>query len=318
MIWKSPAAALLRLTASVLGAAALAACSSSDEPVATRQVTLMPDPAHVCDFCERLNEPAEPFQVYGDTYYVGTAMISSVLIASDDGLVLINGGMTQTAPQIAANIEALGFSLGDLRLILNTHAHFDHAGGIAALARATGAKVAATERGVEALKQGRPTEDDPQRAMEDNVFPAVPQAQAVADGDTLEVGDITVTAHYTPAHTPGSAAWSWRSCEEELCLDVVFADSFSTRSGAGFRFTGDDDNPSRVDAFRSAVATVADLPCDVLLTPSPLSFGVKEKLAARAEDPTVNPFVDSGACRAYAASGAAGLEKRIAEETAEQ
>ncbi len=317
MIWKHPAAPM-RLASFIVGLTLLAACASTAGSDAARQVKLEPDPAHICDFCERLNEPAEPFQIHGDTYYVGTAMISSVLIASDDGLVLVNGGMTQTASQIAANIEALGFSLADLRLIVNTHAHFDHAGGIAALARATGAKVAASTRGVEALKQGRPTEDDPQRGIEDNVFPAVPQARIAADGETLKVGDIAVTAHYTPAHTPGSAAWSWRSCEAGRCLDVVFADSFSTRSAPGFRFTGDDDYPGRLETFRSAVATVADLPCDVLLTPSPLSFGVKEKLAARAENPTVNPFIDSDACRAYAAKGEAGLDKRIAEETAEQ
>ncbi|WP_428410415.1 subclass B3 metallo-beta-lactamase [Hyphococcus sp.] len=297
----------------LMGLAAIA-CSPSVEE-APREATLEPDPPHQCDFCERLNEPTEPFRIYGDTYYVGTAMISSVLIASDDGLVLVNGGMTQTAQQIADNIKTLGFSLSELKLIVNTHAHFDHAGGIAALARATGATVATSTRGAEALEQGRPTEDDPQRGLEDNVFPVVPEVRVVADGGTVSAGGIDLTAHYTPAHTPGSVAWTWRSCEDGECLDVVFADSFSTRSAPEFRFT---DAEGRIENFRSAIATVAALPCDILLAPSPLSFGVKEKLAARAENPEPNPFIDPAACRTYAEAATAGLDKRIAEEQAAQ
>ncbi|MAW81978.1 MAG: subclass B3 metallo-beta-lactamase [Parvularcula sp.] len=292
-------------------------CASTGES-SFREVAVEPDPPHECGFCERLNEPSEPFQIYGDTYYVGTAMISSVLIASDDALVLVNGGMTQTAQQIADNIKELGFSLADLKLIVNTHAHFDHAGGIAALARATGAKVAASARGAEALEQGRPTEDDPQRGLVENVFPPVPEVQIIADGATVSAGEIELTAHYTPAHTPGSVAWTWRSCEDEGCLDIVFADSFSTRSAPEFRFTGGADYQGRIETFRNAIQTVAALPCDILLTPSPLSFGVKEKLAARSENPDTNPFIDSGACAAYAEKAEAGLEKRIAEEQTAQ
>ncbi|WP_165793822.1 subclass B3 metallo-beta-lactamase [Hyphococcus luteus] len=256
-----------------------------------------------------------PFQVYGNTYYVGTAMISSVLIASDDGLVLINGGMTQTAPRIVDNIEALGFSLADLKLIFNSHPHFDHAGGIAALERATGAEVAASIESAKALEMGHPTEDDPQRGIEDNVFPAVPDVRAVKDGEALAVGDVKITARYMPGHTPGSAAWTWRSCEEDRCLDVVFADTFSTRSAPGFRFT---DDPERVETFRNSIAKVAGLPCDILLAPSPLSIDVEAKLKAREEDPETNPFIDPDACRAYAEAGTGRLEKRLAEEASDQ
>ena len=304
-----------RLSILPAAALALAACSQEAGESALRAVVLEPDAPHVCGFCDRLNAPAEPYRIYGDTYYVGTAMISSVLIASDDGLVLVNGGMTQTAPLIAASIEKIGYSLGDLKLIVNTHAHFDHAGGIAALARATGAEVAASTEGASALEAGHPPENDPQRAIADNVFPPVPNVRAVADGETLSVGDVKITAHYTPAHTPGSTAWTWTSCEEGECVDVVFADSFATRSAPDFRFT---DDPGRIETFRAAIATVAALPCGILLSPSPASFGAEEKLKARAENPDVNPFVDPGACRAYAEAATAGLDKRIAEEQADQ
>ena len=140
----------------------------------------------------------------------------------------------------------------------------------------------------------------------------------IADGATVSAGEIELTAHYTPAHTPGSVAWTWRSCGGDGCLDVVFADSFSTRSAPEFRFTGGADYQGRIETFRNAIQTVAALPCDILLTPSPLSFGVKEKLAARSENPDTNPFIDSGACAAYAEKAEAGLEKRIAEEQTAQ
>ena len=318
MVLKRRMPALLRIAALLSGMAAASACASMKGGEAPRQAALEPDPPHECGFCDKLNAPMEPFQIYGNTYYVGTAMITSVLIVSDDGLILINGGMTQTAPLIAENIEKLGYSLADLRLILNSHAHFDHAGGIAALARASGAKVAASASAAEALRLGHPSEDDPQRGIEDNVFPAVPKARAVAEGETLKVGDVKITEHPMPGHTPGSAAWTWKSCDGEGCLNVVFADTFSTRSAPGFRFTGDGDHPSRVATFRQSIAMVAALPCDILLAPSPLSFGVKDKLAARAENPGANPFVDPGACKAYAADGEEKLDKRITEEQASQ
>jgi metallo-beta-lactamase class B len=297
----------------LLAASGIAACAPAAEEKPAPEVVIEPDPAHECGICERLNEPAEPYRIYGDTYYVGTKMISAVLIDGGDGLVLVNGGMTQTAPLIADSIKALGFSVADLKLIVNTHAHFDHAGGIAALARVTGAEVAASEEGVVALEQGHPPENDPQRGLEDNVFPPVTDVRGVKDGESLTVGDVAITAHLTPAHTPGSAAWTWRSCEDERCVDVVFADSFSTRSAPDFRFTAEE---GRVETFRAAIDVVAELPCDILLTPSPASFGAEEKLSARAADPEAEPFIDPEACRAYAASATAGLDKRIEEEQA--
>ena len=126
--------------------------------------------------------------------------------------MLIDGGLTQSAPGIAANIEKLGFRLEDVKLIVNSHTHYDHAGGIAALQRASGAQVAASPAAKRALEGGGPTEDDPQ-------FGFGPRAQQLpgscqrprhhADGETLRVGDIAITVHFTPGHTPGGTSWTW-------------------------------------------------------------------------------------------------------------
>src|SRR5499426_653771 len=129
---------------------------------AAGQSRLAPDPPKKCEPCAGWNAAQEPFRVFGNTYYVGVAGLSSVLIASDKGLILLDGALPQSAPLIDANIRKLGFRTEDIRLILNSHAHYDHAGGIAALQRASGAAVAASPSGARAIQSGGPPADDPQ------------------------------------------------------------------------------------------------------------------------------------------------------------
>ena len=172
--------------------------------VTSLDAQFVPDPAKECAQCTAWNVPQQPFRIFGNTYYVGTAELSAILVAGDDGLVLLDAALPQSAPLIAANIEALGFELADVRLIVNSHTHFDHAGGIAALQRATRAAVAASERAAEALRVGKPNPDDPQFAVADNDFPRVQDVRVIRDGETLSVGNVSITAHFTPGHTPGS------------------------------------------------------------------------------------------------------------------
>ena len=263
-----------------------------------------------CAACEEWNAPHEPFRVFGNTYYVGVAGLSAVLIACDDGHILLDGGLPQSAPLIDANIRKLGFRTGDIRLIVNSHAHFDHAGGIAALQRASGARVAASESGARAIEEGTNPPDDPQFEPDSEVsrFPAAKDVKVVKDGETLRVGALAVTAHMTAGHTPGSTTWTWRSCEGSRCLDVVYADSLNAVSSPGFRFTGDAARPSVEAAFRRSIATVAALPCDILLTVHPAFAGLDEKLRRRqqAMPGASDPFVDPEACRLYAADAARG------------
>ena len=100
-----------------------------------------------CDNCDEWNEPQAPFNIFGNTWYVGTGGLSAILVTGPEGHVLLDGALPQSAAQIQANIEALGFRIGDVKLIVNSHEHFDHAGGIAALQRASGATVAASAAG---------------------------------------------------------------------------------------------------------------------------------------------------------------------------
>ena len=151
------------------------------------------DPPGMCTRCPEWNAPLDPFRVFGNTYYVGTAGLSSVLITSDRGHILLDGGLPQSAEEIDRHIRRLGFRTEDVRLIVNSHTHFDHAGGIHALQHASRATVAASPSGARALKQGGPTSDDPQYGFHGE-FPRVPKVRAVRDGETLRVGTLAITA----------------------------------------------------------------------------------------------------------------------------
>jgi metallo-beta-lactamase class B len=271
-----------------------------------------------CASCAEWNADQAPFRLFGNTYFVGTAGLSAVLVTSDAGHVLLDGGLTQSAPLIARHIAALGFRLQDVRLILTSHAHFDHVGGVAALQRASGAAVAASEPSARALARGEPTPDDPQYAFgrDANEFPAVAGARVVSDGETLRVGPLAVTAHLTPGHTPGSTAWTWQSCEGGLCLNMVYADSLTPVSAPGFRFTGTASAPGMIETFRRSIDVVDRLPCDVLVAVHPGFSAMAEKLRRRVTSPAPasDPFIDADACHAYAEDARRRLQRRIAEE----
>lgn len=270
------------------------------------------DPPITCGACDEWNAPRQPFKVFGNTYFVGSAGLSSVLITSDQGHILIDVALPQSVPVIDTNIRALGFKTSDIRLILTSHGHFDHLGGVRAMQRFTGATVGASTRTAEALALGHATPDDPQYGGPSaDTFPAVTTGvRVVQDGETVKAGPLAITARYTPGHTPGATTWTWQSCEEARCLSIAYVDSLTAVSNPGFRFTGDGTRPGIVDSFRRSLDTVRALPCDVLLTTHPSASGMDEKLKRG----TAEPLVDAGACRALAESSLAALEARIGQE----
>ena len=297
--------------------------------------TLNPDPPIKCSDCDEWNQPREPFRIFGNSYFVGTMGLSAILITSDRGHILLDGGLSQSAPVIDANIRKLGFKTEDVKLIVNSHAHYDHAAGIAALQRATGAIVAATASGAKALQRGENTPDDPQYGFGHaaNAFPPVKTVRVVKDREVIEIAGLAIQAHDTAGHTPGSTTWTWRSCatsakastfakatadktaaKQVRCLNMVYADSLTAVSAPGFRFTGDGKTPSRVDKFRRSIATVAALPCDIVITTHPSATNLDGKLKRRAEKPAVDPLIDPQGCKALAAAATRTLDARISEE----
>ena len=262
------------------------------------------DPPIKCRSCANWNEPQAPFRIFGNTYYVGTTGLAVILIDTGDGLILLDGALPQSVPLIASNMEELGFSLTDVRLVALSHAHYDHAGGIAALQRASGARVITSRHAANTLARGDLLEDDPQYGGDTTAFPAVADAAIVEDGAGVTIGDVTLTAVYTPGHTPGGVSWSWRSCAGGECRQLVYTDSLGPVAGDSYRFSD-----GAAGQVRASAAAIARLDCDILLAPHPFLFRMHEKL-----EQGVSAFVDGGECAAYAESALESLERRLQRE----
>jgi metallo-beta-lactamase class B len=258
--------------------------------------------------------PQPPVRLLGNTYYVGTRGLSSILIASAEGHVLIDGGLAESAPLIAANIEKLGFKLTDVRTIVVSHPHYDHVGGIAELQQMTGAEVVASKSGADALRKGRGGQDDPQFALGD-AFPAVEQVSTISDGETLQVGLVAITGHYTPGHTPSGMSWSWYTCEQSRCGYFVYVDSLTAVSADGFRFSDSTRYRRALGDFQWSFYIVRNLRCDILLTPHPGASSLWERLASR-DAGNQNALLDMNGCRAYSNRARAAFDERLAKERA--
>jgi metallo-beta-lactamase class B len=234
--------------------------------------------------------------------------------------VLVDVALPQSVVPIDANIRALGFRTKDIKLILSSHGHYDHIGGLRAMQRYTGATVLASGETARALSLGHPVPEDPQfeSASRSQDFPALTTGvRVVRDGEIVRLGATAVTAHYTPGHTPGATTWTWQSCEGARCLNMVYVDSLTAVSNDTFRFTA---AGPLVESFRASLRRVSALPCDVVISTHPAATGLDAKVEERsrlgiAPGAPGDPFVDAGACRSLAARAKAALDARVASET---
>lgn len=256
-----------------------------------------------CKDWDTWDKRAPPFKVYGDTYYVGTCGISAILIVSHPGAILIDGGPADAGVLVARNVEKLGFKLSHVTLLLHSHEHHDHVGGLAELQRLTGAPVFASAEAALALRSGGPSKDDPQFA-EHGTFPAVKVRQIIGDGETFKIGDLALQGIATPGHTPGAMSWQWQSCEGQVCKTIVYADSLTPVSSDDYRFG---DHPEYLAAFRTSLARIAALKCDILLSPHPSASGMRDRLLK-------GDLTDPQGCKAYAARLSKQLDERLAKE----
>ena len=294
--------------------ASLAALALAVQP-APRPRRVARDAAALAEACrgkDGWTDPAPPAHIFGNTYYVGTCGISAILITDERGHVLIDGGPPEAAPLILANIRRLGVDPRRIRYLLNSHEHFDHAGGLAALKQATGAQLFARVEARATLESGRPDPADPQGAVL-HAFPPVRVDQVLASSGVVVVGTVALpgvvlTYDPTPGHTAGSTTWSWTACERWTgCRFIAYADSLTSPAAEHYRFT---DHPALVASFRATFAVVAAQGCDILITPHPSASNLFARLAGRA------PLIDPTACRAYADSASARLNQRLAQERA--
>ena len=287
-------------------AASLAGCAGA-VPV-TQQTDIGPAPiadhARACGGKEGWSDPAPPVRIYGNLYQVGSCGITVLLLAGSSGHVLIDGGPADIAPQVIANIERLGFAPTDVRWIVSSHEHFDHVAALAEIKRITGARVAARAPAAKVLETGQADASDPQAARLPG-FARLLVDRTIADGGLIAVGNLRLTAHATPGHSPGSTSWTFAVCEGRTCRKVAYADSATSISADGYRFT---DHPAYVTAFRDSLDRIATLPCEILVTPHPSASALFDRLVGR------KPLIDPQGCERYAKAASDRLDQRLADE----
>jgi metallo-beta-lactamase class B len=290
---------------SATAAALLASCT----PAGAQELPAGPPVTAILDQCEDKDgwsDPAPPVRIFANVYDVGTCGIVVLLVASNDGHVLIDSGPADAAPLIVANIRELGLALEDVAWIVTSHEHYDHVGGVAELQALTGAQVAASAAARRQLETGVVDPSDPQAGLHEP-FAGIRVDRVLRDGEQLVLGPLRLTLHATPGHAKGSTSWSWQSCEGDQCHRVAFADSVTAVSRDDYRFS---DHPDYVATFRRALDAIAAIDCDLVITPHPGASTLYERLAGDA------PLADPSACRNYAEWGREQLAARLAREAA--
>lgn len=263
--------------------------------------------AAACKDWDDWDKPAPPVRIHGNTYLVGTCGISAILITGSDGHIVIDGGTENGADIVARNIRRLGFRVEDVKILLHSHEHFDHVGGIGRLQQLSGALLMASPAAAAVFQTGAPGPGDPQAGMH-KPFPSARVDRIVHDGDTVRLGNLGLVALATPGHTPGALSWHWGSCDGGVCRRIVYADSLSPVSRDDYRFS---DHLAYVEAYRAGLSKLAAVECDILLTPHPSASGMVARMGRASME-------NGDACRDYAASVGERLDQRLAKEAATQ
>ncbi|MBB1089538.1 subclass B3 metallo-beta-lactamase [Lysobacter sp. SG-8] len=254
---------------------------------------------------ESWRQPIAPFAIADRTWYIGTAGLAALVVRTDDGAVVIDGGMPQAAPMLLEHLAGLGIAPAEVRYLLTSHAHGDHAGPMAALKRATGATLAGNAETAVLLARGG---SDDIHFGDGIVFPPVEVDRIVMDGETIELGGMAFTAHATPAHTPGSTSWTWTDTRDGKPLAIAYADS---ATAPGYDLLDNPRYPRIVDDYRRGFATMRALPCDLLVTPHPDASGWTPQDAG-------NRHPHPMTCAAYADAAEARLDAALETQRAAQ
>ena len=255
------------------------------------------------------NTPTELFRMIGNVYYVGTDGLASYLITSPQGHILVDTVMPEATSQIKANIEKLGFKVADIKYLLNTHAHIDHTGGLAEMKQASGAQLVAGEADKPLLEGGYYPGARKETALN---FPPVKVDRTVREGDTVTLGDVTVTARETPGHSPGCTSWEFSVKDGDATRSALI---FCSGTVALNRLVTNPTYPGIVTDYKKTFARAQDMKPNVLLAPHPEMYKMAEKRTKLAEGGP-NPFVNPGEFNAYAATLEKAFEDALAKQTA--
>jgi len=256
--------------------------------------------------------PHAPFRIAGNLYYVGSQDLASYLITTPQGDILINSNLTSSPALIKKSVETLGFRFSDVKILLISHAHADHAAGSALIKKMTGAQYMVMDADVPVVESGGRTDFQYGRSH-DMQFPATKVDRALHDGDKVSLGDVVLVAHKTPGHTRGCTTWTMNVTDGGRVYNVVIVGSPNVNPG--YKLVGNTAYPAIAQDYESTFRTLKALPCDIFLGAHGSYFGMEPKFA-RMKAGEANPFVDPAGYRRYVAEREQTFREELATQTA--
>jgi metallo-beta-lactamase class B len=238
------------------------------------------------------DEPFPPHRIADNLYYVGSKGLATYLITTSKGHILINSSFERTVPIIRGNVEKLGFKFPDIKILLASHAHSDHVAGHALIKELTGARVEVMEGDAKVIATGGKGQ-----YLYKEGWKTCEVDRVLKDGDTVTLGEATLTARLTPGHTRGCTTWTLQATDGGKARNVVIIGSPNVNPG--YQLITNRDYPEIADDFTRTFRLLKTLPCDIFLGAHGSYYGMEEKFARLQKDPKTNPFVDPEGYRAY-------------------
>lgn len=254
------------------------------------------------------DRPVAPFEIAPGLYYVGSSDIAIYALATSEGVIVIDGGYRADGRRAPERLRALGLDPADVKILLNTHAHVDHAAGLAALKEATGAELYASPQSAALLEAGGKGDFFLRDWMS---YPPVTVDHVLSDGEVVRLGERAVTAHFTPGHAEGCTSWSFPIEVDGADVQALVICSLATLR---YRLA---DNPRYPDIsadYEHAFDVLRDLPCELFLADHGKFFDLRAKRQALIAGEEPNPFLDPDGCRAFIAESERDFRARLARQ----
>jgi metallo-beta-lactamase class B len=255
--------------------------------------------------------PHVPFRIIGNVYYVGSQDLASYLIVTSQGLILINSNLTSSVPLIRKSVEALGFHFNDVKILLISHGHWDHAAGSAGIKHLTGAKYMVMDADVPLVESGGKTDFQYGDAPASQ-FPPTKVDRVLHDGDEVKLGGVVLVAHKTPGHTKGCTTWTMKVREDTRTYNVVIVGSPNVNTG--YKLVGNKAYPTIAQDYELTFQTLKSLPCDIFLGAHGGYFDMAAKFP-RIKPGEPNPFVDPEGYKSYVAEREQAFRTELAKQS---
>lgn len=259
-------------------------------------------------------QPFPPYRIAGNIYYVGSKDLASYLITTPQGDILINSNLTSSVPQIRKSVEQLGFHFSDIKILLISHAHYDHCAGSTLIKQLTHAKYMVMDADVPVVESGGRS-DFQYGHSAGSLFPPTRVDRVLHDGDEVRLGDVVLVAHLTPGHTKGCTTWTMKVKDGSKTYNVVIVGSPNVNPG--YKLVNNAQYPQIAQDYEKTFRVLNGLPCDIFLGAHGGYYDMVEKYA-QIKEGVANPFVDPAGYKVYVADREAAFEEELKKQQGAQ